>query len=435
MALKNFLRPFVLACAILGFFLFAATILHIKSIFNPSDWYERTVATGRMVVVNTWDAELFACQGPRFEESACKSVSGTFSFEHITLPLHAKIQSRMREMAERSTHIRLKSVLPPSTLNWLQERESEEFLEAKIVFFKNSRCFAASGKAFCGERTEVFDAGPLLREKEIVLTFPLLDGSSFGPKILAPVLVESNLLSHILALDDKATAAFATEGTMLVTLTALFGILATLFPLQSTVVIMFLLCLSKTLLTTLCYLYENQVIDELYSFFGSSGYLAWSIALNSIVLALMLYLTAAIMRGGYALSKLEISYGLALVGLFIGIAVAYGRMGDLATASLFARDAIATLFGSIWIIYYLITEWQQNSGFITAENQPRKKSTASLKRFVFLFFLVAYGAASAQSVLGGDLVPNLIPWQSLFFIPGIGLAVLLDMGELAKQKS
>jgi hypothetical protein len=149
----------------------------------------------------------------------------------------------------------------------------------------------------------------------------------------------------------------------------------------------------------------------------------------------MLYLTAAIMRGGYALSKLEISYGVALVGLFIGIAITYGRMGDLATASLFARDAIATLFGSIWIIYHLITEWQQNHETTDPKRQIAKVENTTLKRFVYLFFLVAYGAASAQTVLGGETVPNLIPWQSLFFVPGISLAVLLDMGSLAKQKS
>jgi hypothetical protein len=431
---QKILRPFIIVFAVISFAMFAATVLHIKSIFNPSDWYERTVSTGRMRVVEHWDAELFVCPGPVFEDK-CKSVSGSFTFEHISLPLHSKIQSRMRELSEQSTHIRLRSILASGTLNWIKERESEEFLQPKLVFFKNSRCFSASGKAFCGQRTEAFDAIPLVHEQELVITFPLLDGSPFGPSILAPVLVESNLLSNILALDDKATAAFTTEGTMLVTLTALFGALAALFPLQSTVVIMFLLCIFKTLLTSLGYLYENQVVDELYSFFGASGYLASTVVLNSIVLALMLYLTAAIMRGGYALSKLEISYGVALVGLFIGIAITYGRMGDLATASLFARDAIATLFGSIWIIYYLITEWQQNPATKDPERQIAKKEKTTLKRFVYLFFLVAYGAASAQTVLGSEAIPNLIPWQSLFFVPGISLAVLLDMGGLAKQKS
>jgi hypothetical protein len=433
-AVQKFLRPLIIVFAIISFLMFAATVLHIKSIFNPSDWYERTLSTGRMQVVENWDAELFVCPGPQFEDN-CKSVSGTFTFEHISLPLHSKIQSRMREISEQSTHIRLRSVLGAGTFNWIKERESEEFLRPKLVFFKNSRCFAASGKAFCGQRTEAFDAIPLLQGQELAMTFPLQDGSPFGPTILAPVLVESNLLSNILALDDKATAAFTTEGTMLVTLTALFGALAALFPLQSTLVIMFLLCLCKTLLTALGYLYENQVIDELYSFFGANGYLASTVILNSLVLALMLYLTAAIMRGGYALSKLEISYGIALVGLFIGIAITYGRMGDLATASLFARDAIATLFGSIWIIYYLITEWQQNHETTDPKRQFAKVENTTLKRFVYLFFLVAYGAASAQTVLGGEAVPNLIPWQSLFFVPGISLAVLLDMGGLAKQKS
>ena len=433
MAVQKFLRPLIVLFASISFVMFATTVLHIKSIFNPSDWYERTVATGRMRVVETWDAELFACPGPQFGDK-CKSVSGSFAFEHVSLPLHSKIQSRMREISEQSTHIRLRSILTPGTLSWIKERESEEFLRPNLVFFKNSRCFAASGKAFCGQRTEAFDAIPLLHEQELVMTFPLLDGSPFGPSILSPVLVESNLLSNILALDDKATAAFTTEGTMLVTLTALFGALAALFPLQPTVVIMFLLCLFKTLLTSLGYLYENQVVDELYSFFGANGYLASTVALNSIVLALMLYLTAAIMRGSYALSKLEISYGAALVGLFIGIAIAYGRMGDLATASLFARDAIATLFGSIWIIYYLITEWQQNPAAKDPERQIAMKQNTTLKRFVYLFFLVAYGAASAQTALGGEAIPNLIPWQSLFFVPGISLAVLLDMGGLAKQK-
>jgi hypothetical protein len=63
-------------------------------------------------------------------------------------------------------------------------------------------------------------------------------------------------------------------------------------------------------------------------------------------------------------------------------------MGDLATASLFARDAIATLFGSIWIIYYLITEWQQNPGAKDPERQIAKKENTTLKRFVYLFFLL-----------------------------------------------
>jgi hypothetical protein len=245
-------------------------------------------------------------------------------------------------------------------------------------------------------------------------------------------------MPRVISLDDKATAAFASEGIVLVTVTLFFGILAIMFPAQASVVIMFLFCLVKNLQTGLGYIYENQVVDWVFSMLGSSGYIIVSVALNALILALLLYLTVSIVRGGYKLSKLEIGYGLGLVGLFIGMASIYGHLGELSLASLFTRDAIGTLFGAIWIMYHLFMEWHEADSADDSAARvplPAVSSLKHLKTFVYLFFLVSYGAAGAQTVLGSTAVPDLLPWQSMFFVPGIGLAVLLDLAASLKSSS
>jgi hypothetical protein len=428
---SNPLRIFLLVCALASASLFTLTLLHAKELFNPSDWLSRLIADERLIVLKTWDMELFRCPDRTFDASRCESLSGAVIFEDTALPLQNSIQSRFGEWGQRSTHMRLRHVLSLSNQDWVSNRWTEEYLFPTLILFKNHRCFEASGtEPYCGQRTEIISLKETLSNGTLNLIFHIDGASSFGPQVLPPMIVESNLIPRVIAIDDKATAAFTTEGILLVTVMVFFAALSLLFPWHAPVVVMFLLCLFKALQSTLGYVYENQVVDWFYWAFGSTGYLPASIILNAIVLGLLLYLSVVIMRQGYALSRLEVGYGTALIGVFIGLGVVYGQVGELATASLFTRDAIATLFGAIWIMYHLLMEWH-------ISNEAGVESTArsgTLKTFLYLFFLVAYGAAGAQTAMGTTIIPDLLPWQSLFFIPGIGLAVLIDLADKIERQ-
>lgn len=433
------LRVLLALAAVISVGLFAATLLHTKALFNPADWISRFASDGRLLSLETWDAELYQCPGQDFNETSCQSISGSFLFAKVTLPLHKNVAARMLEFSDQATHLRLRHALSLQDRNWLAARSTEEFLAPVLLFFKNRRCFLARGPMpYCDQRTESLSLDKVYRGDTLDVVFLVRGSTSFGPHILPPLLVESNLMPRVISLDDKATAAFASEGIVLVTVTLFFGILAIMFPAQASVVIMFLFCLVKNLQTALGYIYENQVVDWVFSMLGSSGYIIVSVVLNALILALLLYLTVSIVRGGYKLSKLEIGYGLGLVGLFIGMASIYGHLGELSLASLFTRDAIGTLFGAIWIMYHLFMEWHEADSANDSAARvplPAVSSLKHLKTFVYLFFLVSYGAAGAQTVLGSTAVPDLLPWQSMFFVPGIGLAVLLDLAASLKSSS
>jgi hypothetical protein len=410
--------------------LFITILLHTKHLFNPSNWLGELQRTDRVVPIELWDAEIYACPDSEFSQDTCQSISGSFVFERVRLPLSRQLRLRMAELAEGATHLRLRHTLSLQDQKWIELRQSEEFLRPELVFFRNHRCFAASGtKPYCGQRSESFGLADIMKDNSIEMVFPIGPSTSFGPGSLSPFLIESHLLSRVLALEDRATAAFATEGVLLATILVFFAALAMLFPWHAPTVLMFAFCLLKVTQTSLSYAVETQGVDSLFALLGSQGYTIVSIALHAAILMALLYLTAATLKGSYALSKLEAGYGLGLTAVFVVIASFYSKMGELDVAALFARDAIATLFGAIWIMYHLLSEWSHNASATHEAGSSLDPSYVRqhLKTFVYLFFLVSYGAAGAQTVLGIQGLPDLLPWQTLFFVPGLGLAVLLDL--------
>lgn len=425
-------RPFLIilwTLASLGTLLFVSTLILAKLNFNPSDWIPNYVAKGRIHFLPKWSLELYSCRDRSFSHENCESISGRFAFQDLKLPLDPQDLSRMTALAERSTHIEMRTTLTPELEKWILERNSEEFLRPALLLIRNGRCFQALGDNFCSARTEHFEVKSYLKTSKLIeVQFPISQSVRLGPQIIPPMMIEANLIDVFMSLESKISAAFWSEFTLMTGMTFFLGLLALLFPWHAPTVVLLALAFTRSLWTVISYGVENQGWNLLLRILGTHGYLALSMILNSLILGLVLYLCFTLMKGVFKPSRFEIFYALALMLLFFGVAFSYGELGSLSNASLFARDTIATLFGSIWIIYFLIHEWQHDT------DQNFKSNHSSLAAFVFLFFLVAYGAHAAQTALRQSMIPDLLPWQSLFFIPGVALASFIHLKRQLKDR-
>ncbi len=405
------------AGAILSTVLLALALHEIKINFNPADWINRYSQENRLHVVDTWDLEFFQCANPQFESETCRSISGPFAFEGVRLPLRPILKERFAQMANRTTHVRMNHVFDFTQRDWISERLSEEFLRPEIVMFRNARCFASKSEDICRSLTEAL---PVSDAEKASFVFRLNGSDRVGPQVLPPLLIESSISPQIVGIEGRARAAFGAEGIVVFLVTVFLALLALVFPKSPAQNVLFVYSFMRGVQIALSYVFESIQPDWLLLTLGETGYQATMVFLDSLILITLLYLSAVFVNRSFRISKLEAGYGLALLLVFFGVALTYTSLNELSLVSHFVRDTLATLFGAIWIIYKLLMQWHKQR-----ETQGPDE-TEYLKTFFYLFFLVSYGSASAQSAIASTEIPDLLHWENLFFVPGLSLAILVD---------
>lgn len=411
----------LLAGVLISALLLVFALREIKSNFNPAQWFDTHEAEGRLFRLPTWDLEFFACPGADFSAQVCRSISGPFAFEAVQLPLRRTLAERYAQMAPRVTHATFSHTLEPALQNWAKARVSEEYLTAHVVFFRNLRCFLSAEQNVCRPLTEAFPLSPeQTREGRIRFIIPATGSDRIGPQLLTPVLIERNMLPQVFGIEARGTAAYAAEGIVVFLVTVFLGMLSLVFPRSPAQVVLFVYAFLRASQIALSYAFEVLQPDILMMTLGGSGYQFVMLTLDALILLTLLYLAVVFVRNSFRVTKLEAGYGAAILIVFCGVGATYTSLDDLSVVSHFVRDTLATLFGAIWIMYRLLMNWHEQREQETPDDTPYAKI------FVFLFFLVAYGSASAQSALASREVPDLLHWENLFFLPGLGLALLVD---------
>lgn len=411
----------LLAGVLTSALLLVFALREIKRNFNPAEWFETHEAEGRLFRLSSWDLELFVCPDAEFIEQNCRSISGPFAFESVQLPMRGALAEHYARLAPSVTHVSFAHTLEPAVQSWATARHSEEYLAAHVVFFRNLRCFFSAEEDVCRAVTEAFPVSPeQTRKGRIRLVLPARGSDRIGPQLFTPVLVERNMLPHAVGIEARGSAAYAAEGIVVFLVTVFLGMLSLTFPGSPAQAVLFVYAFLRASQIALSYAFEVLQPDILLLTFESSGYQIVMLILDALILLTLLYLAAVFVRNSFRITKLEVGYGAAILCVFGGVGATYTSLDDLAVVSHFVRDTFAALFGAIWIMYRLLMNWHEQ------REQEAPDDTPYAKIFVFLFFLVAYGSACAQSALSSREVPDLLHWENLFFLPGLGLALLVE---------